>query len=174
MADFQKSKSIGKFGENLVINYLRLGNIEVSPNSDKETRSFHDLDCKIGAKRFTVEVKLDFLAAKTGNMAIEISNTKTGADSGLSVTKSTLWAVLVKDEENWVIFLTKTESLRDFIKNHKGREFKGAGDGNATLLLYKMADIIHIFRRIDNLGKLVDGVMDYSDIGKTVKNLLKL
>ena len=26
---------------------------------------------------------------------------------------------------------------------------------------------------VDNLGRLVNGVMDYSDIGKTVKGLLK-
>lgn len=173
MADFQKSKSIGKFGENLVSNYLKLGKIEVSSNDDKNTRSHYDLLCQLGNKKFTVEVKLDYLCSKTGNMAIEISNTKTGVDSGLTVSRATLWAVLVKDEENWVVFLTKTETLRDYIKNNQGREFKGAGDGNATLLLYKMQDILYIFKRIDNLGKLVDGVMDYSDIGKTVKGLLK-
>lgn len=173
MADFQKSKSIGKFGENLVSNYLRLGNVDVTLNEDKETRSHYDLLCRLGNKKFTVEVKLDFLASKTQNLAIEISNTKTGVDSGLTASKSTLWAVLVKDEENWVVFLTKTETLRDYIKKNKGREFKGAGDGNATLLLYKMQDILYIFKRIDNLGKLVDGVMDYSDIGKVVKGLLK-
>ena len=172
MPNFQKSKNIGNFGEKLISNYLRLANIECEPNQNKETRSDYDLVCKVGKKKFTIEVKLDFLASKTGNLAIEVGNTNTGKDSGLLITKADLWCVILKDSENWVVFLTRTSELIKYVNSHQGRKINGAGDGNANLILYKTDDILSIFKRIDNLGKIMSDKIDYTGIEKTIRGLL--
>lgn len=151
---------MGRLGENLVINYLTLAGIEVKPNENLETRSQYDLECKLGNKKLKIEVKLDWLSCKTNRLAIEYENTKTGQPSGISITTAELWALVVKDETNWVVFFCKTERLREYIKNNKARVFIGAGDGNANLLLFPIAEILTIFKRIDNVdAKLIPNIL---------------
>lgn len=163
--NFTKQKNVGSLAEKLVMNYLTLAGIDTIPNTDKESRSYYDLEFKLGSKRVTCEVKLDFLASKTGNMAIEIKNTKTGKDSGLSITTATLWTVCIRDFENWAIFVVSVNSLKNYIKNHRGIRKEGVGDGNSTILLYKCDDILKIFSRLDNIAP--------ENIAKVLKTVLK-
>lgn len=151
--------------EKLVCNYLTLAGIEVVQNSNKETKSEHDLECKLGTKRIKIEVKFDWMSCKTNNIAIEYQNTKTQQPSGLMISKSDIWAIVVKDNEHYVIFTVSTEKLKEYVKNHKGRTFLGAGDGNADLWLYPASEILSIFKRIDNVST--------EEIPKILKGLLK-
>lgn len=165
MANFMKSKSLGSFGERTVHNYLTLAGIECEFNKDKDKRSEYDLLCRIGKKEFTIEVKLDLMSSRTGNLAIEYQNEKTGLPSGLLISKADVWAILTRDEENWVVFLCKTADLKRYTDSHKVRTIIGAGDGNANLWLHPMVDILSIFTRIDNLH--------IEDLKKVIKGLLK-
>ncbi len=131
------------------------------------------MECKLGSKKFTAEIKLDFLACKTSNMAIEIENPVSGKLTGLNVTTADLWFTLIKDSENWTIFATRTEHLRDYVKKNVGRRIERVGDGNSTILLYPLDNILGIFKRIDDLVKMKDNEFDYSEITKVIKGLLK-
>ena len=142
-------------------------------NEDKETRHLWDLSCKISNRVFKVEVKLDAMAVRTNNMAIEIENPISSKLTGLNVTEAEIWAVLIREEDNWMIFLTETEKLRSYVKNNKGRRIEKAGDGNATILLYPLPEILTIFSRIDNMITIIDGGIDYSNITKIIKNMIK-
>ena len=165
MASFQKSKAMGSFGERVVQNYLKLAGIECELNTDKSKRSDYDLVCKIGKKEFHIEVKLDWLCNETGNMAVEYQNEKNGLPSGILISKSHIWSVLVRDSENWIVFMCKTSDLKRYTDANKGRTIIGAGDGNSNLWLYKLDDILPIFTRIDNLN--------IEDLKKVIKGLLK-
>ena len=111
MGNFVKNKSQGRFGEQLVYNYLQLAGLEPEFNIDKETRHLWDLQIKVGKKTARIEVKLDFLSNKTNNMAIEVLNPISGKLTGLNITKAEIWAVLIRDSDNWIVFLTKTSKL---------------------------------------------------------------
>ncbi len=106
-------------------------------------------------------------------MAIEIENPVSGKLTGLNVTTADLWFTLIKDSENWTIFATRTEHLRDYVKKNVGRRIERVGDGNSTILLYPLDNILGIFKRIDDLVKMKDNEFDYSEITKTIKGLLK-
>jgi len=99
---------------------------------------------------FTVEVKYDEMQSSTGNIAIEIHNSKSDKPSGLSATKADLWCHVLKDSA-WI---TSVKKLKEFCKEHKPlRKVGAAGDGNASILLYKTEDILTIFERIDGCHK---------------------
>ena len=145
----RKDLAIGKVGEDSVIKALRRAKLSAKRNSKKENRSYYDIESEIGNVPFTVEVKNDLYASKSGNIAIEIHNPRSNKKSGLSITKSDIWAHIV-DSQLWV---TKTKDLKKFVKTNKPvRQVDYAGDGNANLLLFKMEDILpNIFFRIDHL-----------------------
>ena len=103
-----------------------------------------------GYEVFTVEVKYDEMQGKTGNIAIEIYNSKSGKPSGLTATKATLWCHVLKDS-TWI---TSVEKLKEFCEDTPPfKSFNSVGDGNASILLYKTEDILKIFERIDECHK---------------------
>jgi len=146
----RKDLAIGKIGEENFIKILKKGRVKAKSNEKKEDRSFYDIKAEIDGKDFTIEVKNDLYAAKSGNIAIEVYNPHSEKKSGLSITKSDLWVHIV-DNEYWV---TKTKDLKSFVsKNPPFKTFDNAGDGNANILLYKVETILpEIFHRTDNLS----------------------
>jgi len=146
----RKDLAIGKIGEENFIKILKKGKVKAKSNEKKENRSFYDIKAEIDGKDFTVEVKNDLYAAKSGNIAIEVYNPHSGKKSGLSITKSDLWVHIV-DNEYWV---AKTKDLKSFVsKTPPFKTFDNAGDGNANILLYKVETILpEIFHRTDNLS----------------------
>lgn len=113
------------------------------------------------------------MAVRTNNMAIEIENPISNKLTGLNVTEAEIWATLIREEDNWMIFITETEKLRSYVKNNKGKRIEKAGDGNATILLYPLPEILTIFSRIDNMITIINGGIDYSNITKIIKNMIK-
>ena len=155
--DFER----GKEGEDLLISLLKKAKISCERNESKEERSYYDVKAKLESSSITCEVKNDLYASKSGNIAIEVYNPKSNKKSGLTITKSDLWVHIV-DGNVWV---ARTADLKGFIETNKPlREVEKAGDGNATILLYKAKDILpKVFKCIDHLsGK---------DIKKTIQSL---
>ena len=127
----------GKDGEISVLNLLNSGSILAKLNEDKAVRSYYDIIAMLDTE-FTIEVKNDIYAAKSGNIAIEIYNPKSEKLSGLCATKSDIWVHIV-DGKHW---FTATNLLKTFVNIHKPKRIiDKAGDGNATIYLYDV-DII--------------------------------
>ena len=145
----RKDLAIGKIGEENFIKILKTGKVKAKSNEEKKERSYYDIKAEVEGKGFTVEVKNDLYAAKSGNIAIEIYNPHSGKKSGLSITKADLWVHIVNNQY-WV---AKTKDLKSFVsKTTPFRTVDNAGDGNANILLFKAEDILSkIFYRIDHL-----------------------
>ena len=116
-----------------------------------ESGAFSDWDLSVaqletGYEVFTVEVKYDEMQSKTGNIAIEIYNPRSGKPSGLTATRATLWCHVLQDS----VWITSVDKLKKFCEEITPfKSFNSVGDGNASILLYKTEDILEIFERID-------------------------
>lgn len=93
-SDFDLDLSTGQQGESLVQNILQLS---------------------------TIEVKTDFLADKTGNLAVEFESW--GKPSGIAVTKARHWAFVIP---NKVCLMIETGRLKELAR-------KFYKEGNVTL-----------------------------------------
>ena len=129
----------GKKGEEMVISLFKSAGVDLGFNNDRAKFKFWDLKSKGVETSFSIEVKNDIMSVATGNVAIEVSNPRSGKDSGISVTKSDLWIHIVGKE----IWCCRSKNLKSFIsKNKPFKVVKYAGDGNATIYLYKKQDIM--------------------------------
>lgn len=164
---FKKDFSLGKKGENLVLNLFKKHGLDTELNTNKETRKDFDLTTKVGRKKVTVEIKYDWLAQKTNNLAFEYYNTNKDEASGIDCTKAILWIQIILDNNFPTIWMTSVKKLKDYIKKHKPlRVVENAGDGNANLYLYRDVEILEaIFKRIDNSTE--------EEIKKILKELVK-
>src|ERR1051326_3840573 len=134
---FKRDWSMGKQGEDFVEKIFKKHQIEIKFNDDSKKLKEYDLIGKIDKKQFTVEVKFDYMAQKTNNLAIEYKNCQTNEKSGIEGTKANLWCHIILDQGNPTAWLTSVEKLRSFIKKNKPwKIIERAGDGNASLYLY--------------------------------------
>lgn len=147
---FVKDKIKGENAEDSVAKILSC-HWDVNKASDLETGAFSDWDLSAaqvgtGYEVFTVEVKYDEMQSKTGNIAIEIYNPRSGKPSGLTATKATLWCHVLQDS----VWITSVDELKKFCEDTPPfKSFNSVGDGNASILLYKTEHILEIFERID-------------------------
>ena len=113
---------------------------------------------------FSIEVKNDIYAIKSGNIAIEYFNSKSNCPSGINATKADIWAHIVGEK----IYIAKTKELKDFTHNTSAdRLINNGGDNNADLMLYKCKNILPIvFTRIDHL--------DIDKINKTIISMVDI
>lgn len=125
----------------------------------------YDFKCKLGKKNFTAEVKYDWLAQKTGNIAIEFHNTKKDSPSGINATTADVWITLIEDGNNITAWLTKTSELKNYFEKKDGRIVHG-GDDNSSMKLFRQEEIFSISKRIDNLGSV-------NEILKEIRRILK-
>lgn len=148
-----KSLKVGNIGENRVISMLRALGIIVSKNEDKDTRAFYDLICEYDGVKFTCEVKFDVMSEKTGNVAIEIFNSKSNKPSGIFVTKADIWIHILPDDSNLAICICSVKKIKEYSKKEQPlRIIKGAGDNNADIMLYTVENTMeNLFSRIDNV-----------------------
>ena len=112
-SDFDLDLSTGQTGENTVQNLL---NIE------------------------TVEVKTDFMAAQTGNLAIEFESR--GFQSGIAVTKAEYWAFLIPDKS---LIMIKTDRLKELARKYfkKGSVVKGGDFNSSRIILIPIKEAVH-------------------------------
>lgn len=162
-----KSMRIGNKGEETVINLFNHCDIKAEKENDKDKRYDHDINCMIGKKKFTCEVKFDAMACDTGNLAIEYWNSRKDKPSGLMVTKATAWVHLIKDGDNITVWIVNTNELKKYInENEPFKKLENIGDGNSNILLYKMDDILSVFDRIDNVSD--------SEVQKIVRKVINV
>ena len=143
-----KDLRVGEAAENRIILLLQAAKIKAVKNDDKSTKSDYDLQCSIDKQPFTVEVKHDLYASKSGNVAIEIFNPKSGKNSGLNITKADLWCHIVNGEAHFI----STKKLKQFVADTKPKRVVGSGgDDNASLLLFATDTILPHFTRLNDL-----------------------
>lgn len=151
---FYKDKIIGEIGEDNVVKLLQTFDIHVIKNTNKEKYSDYDLICTAPAiynSIFTIEVKNDIYAVKTGNIALEVSRAKGKQKSGLLITKADLWTHIIGQK----VYVGNVKSVQKYVqKNKPKRIIESAGDGNAKILLFEAKRILSkAFIRIDLLAQ---------------------
>jgi len=145
----QKDLAIGSEGEKKLISLLNEVGVASKVQPKKGKFSDYDIEASYGGLDFTLEVKYDVYAIRSGNIAIEVFNPKSGRASGLMVSKSDLW-VQITDE----VHIANTQALKCWVNNNPAKRIIfEAGDGNATIYLYPIDTIFDgdLFIRIDNL-----------------------
>ena len=145
----RKDLKIGEAGQQIVIDLLIKCGI-TSTIVDSKNKSYWDFSStfKDSITPFKVEVKYDLYQARSGNIAIEFFNSKSGKPSGIGITKADLWAIVLSDKSVWI---TSTRTLKEFLKDNKpSRTILGGGDGNADLYLYPDTSVLAYFTRLDD------------------------
>lgn len=112
----------------------------VTGSTIKRLNNNRDYDILIERKGrdFYIEVKEDFMAAKTGNIAVEYECR--GKPSGISVSKSDIYAYLIHEsEKKQSLVLTDVKKLKEAInKRMFYREVTGGDAGsNTRMYLFK-------------------------------------
>lgn len=85
-----------------------------------------------------VEVKSDFKAQHTGNVAIELQSRD--KPSGLSITTADYWAIVLNNGKQ-VIFI-ETEKLRQMVLEAKYRRVRGGDNNTSELVLVPLCDMV--------------------------------
>lgn len=142
---FIRSKSLGDIAENSVSEILsKLGT--VSKNNDIG----HDLKVE-GDLNFTVEVKYDMYANKSGNIAVEYHNTKKDKPSGIRASLADFWVYYLNKDEIYLISLDKLKSYTE--TNTPYKNIIAGGDKNANIYLYKKSDIVKEFINLAEISE---------------------
>jgi hypothetical protein len=163
---FNRDFSLGKKGEKIVQQIFKKNNLEIEFNNDKTKLGDYDAFGKIGTKKFSIEIKYDWLSQKTNNLAIEYYNSSKDEKSGIDGTKANLWCHIILDQGNPTAWMASVKKLREFIKKNKPwKVIEKAGDGNSSLYLYNDIIILGaVFHRID--------LLDEVQFKKLIKELL--
>lgn len=150
-----KEFTIGRIGEERVMSLLHSVDIFCEPNDKYADRYQYDLRGFILHKNkplpFKIEVKYDAYEKRSGNVAIEVRNSRQDRPSGITATESHIWAHVLHDSI-WFTPVTSLLAYTEWVKPE--RRIEHAGDGNATILLYKR-DIImpDIFTQVDDFDQ---------------------
>ncbi len=148
-------KHLGDKGEFFVQKTLVTKGVECTINQDRATRYDYDLLCKVKDLDFTCEVKYDLRAEQTGNIAMEVHNSKADKPSGINVTKANLWIIVLCDENNGMqAHACQVNTLKAWMDSNKpARVVKFGGDKNAVLHLYPKDQILSQFTRLETLSE---------------------
>lgn len=154
---FKKDKEVGNKAENIVFELLKSFGLSPVYNESKNRDELKGWDIEADGKKY--EVKYDVMAKKTGNLAIEYFNPKTGKPSGIMSTCSDFWIYVVDCGEKYLIYVVSVNKLKNFIDNTKPhRIVEVGGDKNASLMLYKKECILDVvFEVFDNYAKIKQG-----------------
>lgn len=146
---FHKSLKQGKIGEKVFCDFLESAKIGFSLNTSSKLKELAQWDVRLHLEEdIDVEIKLDAMASKTGNMAIEYYNSKLLKPSGIDATSAKLWVVVFQEPNR--AYVCSVERLKGFIKRNKPlKTILNGGDNNASLYLYKLEKIFSIFRLLD-------------------------
>ena len=144
---FVKDLKRGLEGELLLLDILTKANIDAKLN-DNHKENLYD----VIAGESTFEVKYDFYAAKSGNIAIEIFQPHTLKPSGLTSTLADFWVQILSSEE---VLSCRVLELKKFVDEVKpDRLVESAGDGNATIILYEKSRILPVFTNLVGLTEI--------------------
>lgn len=90
-------------------------------------------------KNKTVEVKRDYMAAKTGNLFVEFESR--GRASGLATTRADFWAFILDGER---VIIVPTEFLKGVCREifKTGRTVKGGDSNTSTGVLVRIEGLV--------------------------------
>jgi uracil-DNA glycosylase family 4 len=160
------NRNIGKIAEEYTSRLLQSAEIQCEFNEDISKLIEYDLLCKMGKKKFTVEVKFDVKSAQTGNICCEVWNTKKDEPSGIYASTADIFVYVLNDGPNMVAFAINRLKLLSYIETVKPkRVIDCGGDDNAKLFLYPDLQILNEFTQIDNLTAV--------KLKKTLSQILK-
>jgi hypothetical protein len=88
------------------------------------------------------EIKSDFMAHRTGNIAIEFQCR--GKDSGIRKTESKHWVYKITEPDIIIVF--STEKLRKFVEDNMGnyKVIMGGDDKSSKMMLIPLKEILNI------------------------------
>jgi hypothetical protein len=131
--NFTKDKVDGDAAENKVLEHLhKSGYLDAYRVEGKESR----WDIVIPSKNQTIEVKNDLMAQTTGNLAIEIQNSK-GLPSGIYISEATFWVIFVGEYG----YISRTQKLKNWVEQNHFRVVVGGDRKQTTMMLVKFATL---------------------------------
>lgn len=141
----------GKWAEKLVCETFILVGFPSHLETDKICLPYWDIKAEYNSQYMTIEVKYDEYEHKSGNLAIEVYNTRLQQPSGIMRTRAFFWTHVLHDKSMW---LTRTQTLRNYILNKPPvKIIISGGDNNATLYLYDSSILrSNVFTRVDTLS----------------------
>ena len=88
----------------------------------------------------TIEVKTDFMADKTGNIAVEFESW--GKPSGIAVTQARHWVFVIP---NKIAIFVETNRLKELARNfyRDGRTIAGGDLNKSKMVLIPITELIH-------------------------------
>lgn len=154
LVSFKHDIKLGKRGEQEVKNLLEKSGFTIE-EVDKQNRIAYDIRIVLKTHNIdtTIEVKFDRLAESTGNFCLEYFNPKLNKPSGINATSSLLYIYIIPDGSNLPIWATSVKLLKKYIRDNPPlKDLKRVGDGNSSIYLYRLDEILKIFVRLDNIS----------------------
>ncbi len=156
--------NIGKSGEELVCYTLTKLGFHCELNNVYEKRYDYDITVSKGKLKFTIEVKYDVMSCKTLNVAIEYHNSRADQPSGINATLADVWAHLIPEKDGSIsIYGISVDKLKHYIENTEPhKHIIAGGEKNSNIYIYKMADILPQFIRLDTITNpiIMESVFD--------------
>jgi len=147
---FEDSLSRARPAEDWALGYLSWCGL--SP--ERDSRAGHDLLFRLGRLVLRAEVKHDFLVDRTGNVALELWNSRRGAPSGLTATRADVYLYALGDGGGSGLWAAAVTTLKAFVEWCNDYSlYERAGDGNARVRVYKKNTFLTPFYRLDLLTK---------------------
>lgn len=137
LSDLQRSRH----AVNVLLQHYKAIGYVVRELEGKEEQKLGDLRLTIQEEHINIEVKLDEMAGRTGNLCFEMSNgTKM---TGIMTTQADKVYYVVPGKESAMVYVFDTQKLREFISEPSNVTIKNGGDKRKFVLaLAKIQDVV--------------------------------
>lgn len=137
--NFEKDLNLSiKSEKELSILLEKYGISTIKFNSDNR----YDIEVRKNNKKYSIEVKEDFLCKNTGNVAVEFECR--GKKSGISVTEALFHVYKIHEPSGKIgFYIMRTDTLKMLILNGKYHRIVNGGDSgsNSMNYLFYLSDI---------------------------------
>lgn len=155
---FRTDLRTGSEGEGRFAAVAERSGLQARRNAAKTRKGLSRFDYRVPVPAHDVtvdvEVKYDVYEARSGNVALEVGNPKSGTVSGLAATTAAVWVFVLKDGSVWA---ARVADLRRAVaraapEDGYVRHVPVAGDDNAELHLMRRHPFFErYFFRLDGL-----------------------
>lgn len=146
MNKFQKDLKVGKAGEDVVLDFLKVNGSTKNVLDVREDKLFQELDIDfiqetLYSELRKIEVKTDTLAHKTGNLAYEHTSNKYYNTLGcFEKTKADYIFYYLSEIKS--VYILKVSELRNYVRLNKNRLREVSMGDSALGYLIKLEDLI--------------------------------
>jgi hypothetical protein len=147
MAKFRRDLAIGQAAEEYFITLASNKGL----NTSKSKTGSKEYDVEVNGVKF--EIKYDLYSAKSGNIAIEFYNSKLGKPSGVMATEANYWIYFLGDLSRG--YFISIQNLKELLEIKPLRIIEKGGDDNASLMLYKIDDVIEKFTALEHVWNII-------------------